>query len=74
MSFFDDFPALNIASILGHTNHVTGRMAHGVPLFDGDPLSAIDHLERFIVHASKEKVVHQDVLKILFMSSLHGQN
>jgi len=23
MSFFDDFPALDIANILGHSNHVT---------------------------------------------------
>jgi len=74
MSFFDDFPALDITSIPGNPNHVTGRMVRGVPIFDGDPLSANYYVERFIAHASKEKVVHQDVLILLFMSSLHGHN
>ena len=43
-------------------------------MFDGDPLSVIDHIERFSAHASKEKVVHQDVLMLLFMGSLGGHN
>ena len=45
MSFFDDFPALDIANILGHSNHVTWRMVCGVPMFYGDPLSIIIHVE-----------------------------
>lgn len=72
MSFFDYFPALYINSIPRYPNNVIGRMVCGVPIFDGDPLSEIDHVESFIVLASKEKVVHQDVLILLFMSSLHG--
>jgi len=42
--------------------------------YDDDPLSAIDHVEIFVAHASKEKVVCQDVLILLFLSSLHGHN
>ena len=49
-------------------------MVHGVPMFDGDPLSAIDHIKRFNPHDSREKVVHQDVLMLLFMGSLGGLN
>lgn len=49
-------------------------MIRAVLVFDGDPLSTIDHVERFIVHTSREKVVHQDVLMLLFMSSVHGHN
>ena len=74
LSFFDKFPALDIASIPGHPNHVAGRMVCAVLVFDGDPLFAIDHVETFNAHASKEKVVHQDVLMLLFMGSLSGHN
>jgi len=43
-------------------------------VFDGDPLSAIDHVEIFNTRSSREKVVHQDVLMLLFMGSLSGHN
>jgi len=43
-------------------------------VFDGDPLSAIDHLERSNTHTSREKVVHQDFLMLLFMGSISGHN
>ena len=74
LSFFHKFPALDIASIPGHPNHVAGRMLCGMPVFDGDPSSAIDHVEKFNAHTSKEKVVHQDVLMLLFFSSLYDHN
>ena len=74
LSFFDKFLTLDIARILGHPNHVAGRMVRGVLVFDGDPLSAITHIERFNAHASGEKVFHQDVLMLLFMGSLGGHN
>lgn len=74
LSLFNKFPALDIASIPRHPNHVTGRMVRGVVLFDGDPLSVIDHIEIFNAHTSRENVVHQDVLMLLFMGSLCGHN
>ena len=54
LSLFDKFPTLNIASALGHPNHVTGRMVHGVPMFDGGPLSAIDYVE-YLMHMLQER-------------------
>jgi len=45
-----------------------------MPVLDGDPFSAIDHVEIFNAHASREKVVHQDVLMLLFMGSLGGHH
>jgi len=74
LSFFDKFPTLDITIIPGHPNHVVGRLVCGVPVFDGDPLSVMDHVERFNAHASREKVVHQHVLMLLFMRSLCGHN
>ena len=47
-------------------------MVHGVLVFHGDPLFAIDHVEIFDAHSSRDKVVHQDVLMLLFMGSLGG--
>lgn len=54
LSFFDKFPSLYIARIPGHPNHVAGKVAREVPVFDGDPLSSIDHVEIFNAHASRE--------------------
>ena len=65
---------MDIASIPRHPNHVTAKMLCGIPVFDGDPSSAIEHVEIFNAHTSKEKVVHQDVLMLLFFSSLYGHN
>ena len=45
-------PEINIE----HPNHVVERMVREVPVFYGDPsdpLSTIDHVERFNAHASK---------------------
>lgn len=74
VSFFDDFPTLNIANIPGYPSDVRGRMVHGVPLFDGDPNSTINHVEIFNSHTSKEKVIHKEVLMFLLFSSLYGHN
>jgi len=43
-------------------------------MFDGDPLSAINHVEIFKAHTKTEKVFHQDVLMLLFMGSLNGHS
>ena len=74
LSLFDKFPTLDIVIIPGHPNHVAGRMVRGVPMFDGGPLSAIDHVKRFNENSSREKVFHQDVLMLFFMGSLDGHN
>jgi len=43
-------------------------------MFDGGPLSAIDHVKRFNENSSREKVFHQDVLMLFFMGSLGSHN
>ena len=53
MSFFDDFPALDIVRIPGRPKHLTWTIIRGVPKFDGDPIFAIDHVARFATYALK---------------------
>ena len=76
LSFFDNFPTLDIASISRHPIHVVGRMVGGFLVFDDDPLSEIDRVEIFNAHDSKEKVVHQDFLMfcswVLSVVIIHG--
>ena len=72
MSYLDEIPALDIASIPGCPNHVTFNMIFRVPKFDVDPSSAFDHVARFATYTSKVDVVHQDVLIMLFIRSLQG--
>lgn len=43
-------------------------------MFDGDLLSAIDHVARYVAYTSKVEVVHHNVLVMLFMRSLQGHN
>lgn len=45
-----------------------------MPVFYGDPLPAIDHVEIFNANASREKVVPQDGFLLLFMGLLDGHN
>lgn len=47
MSYLDEFPTLDIASIPGYLNHVTFSMIFRVPKFDGDPYFVVYHVAIF---------------------------
>lgn len=68
------FPTLDITWIPRYPNGLDRRLMQNVPQFDGNPTSVVDHIEKFIRHASDVNVIHLDNFIELFIIYMAYEN
>jgi hypothetical protein len=68
--FHERYPFIDITNVPGYPNHIPQEWRDNCPQYDGNPTLTVSHVLQFLKYVSHLKVIHEDVLIKLFMSSL----